>query len=202
MSHPSAPDPELLVAIERYVKATTHGRGRYLRLLTAGIARAEDREPFLRALVTDAREITDRELGILLESHWRPRLAAAWLIGVDRRESFRGLIGELLLESRYVYAGRGYCFALARLGTEEDARLLTAYLDRYLRRPDLVYDQYWAISALLHIDGRTGSTHTERFLVPGGLWDQWSGGQYEPVVPSCFMDELCAVVAAASETGH
>ncbi|MFE9801554.1 DUF6000 family protein [Streptomyces goshikiensis] len=40
-----------------------------------------------------------------------------------------------------VRKGLAYCVALASFGTPRDADLLAAYLDRYLRRPDLGYDQ-------------------------------------------------------------
>ncbi|MBT2480248.1 DUF6000 family protein [Streptomyces sp. ISL-94] len=38
------------------------------------------------------------------------------------------------------YSGKAYCFALARLGTQADAEILTAYLDHYLPRTDLGCD--------------------------------------------------------------
>ncbi|WP_371098392.1 DUF6000 family protein [Streptomyces sanglieri] len=157
------------------------------------------RTPFLQSLSAAAHEITDEELEILLESEWRSRLTAAWLIGFDRREHFRDVLGDLLLASRLCFSGQGYCLALARFGTNEDAQHLAAYLDRYLRRPDCQYDQHWAISALLHIDSRSGSEHAARFLAPGGLWHQWNGAQYSPSPPGRFIDELCSF---AAESGH
>ncbi|MFF2008317.1 DUF6000 family protein [Streptomyces sp. NPDC058195] len=196
MRFPSASDPGLLNVIDRYVTPAAQGVGRYLHLLHGNFARDDESErtPFLQALSTAAREITDDELEILLESEWRSRLTAAWLIGFDLREHFRDVLGDLLLASQLCFAGQGYCFALARFGTDEDAQHLAVYLDRYLRRPDCPYDQRWAISALLRIDSRTGSEHAARFLHPGGLWDQWNEaqGRRRPSPPSRFIDELCA----------
>ncbi|MFJ7194023.1 MULTISPECIES: DUF6000 family protein [unclassified Streptomyces] len=190
-----ASDPELLDVIDRHVKPTTQGVGRYLHLLHGNFARHDETErtPFLRSLSAAAREITDEELEILLESEWRSRLTAAWLIGFNRREHFRDVLGDLLLASRLCFAGQGYCFALACFGADEDAQHLTAYLERYLRRPDCQYDQRWAISALLHIDSRTGNEYAARFLAPGGLWHQWNETQHKPSPPSRFIDELCAL---------
>ncbi|MFF2628574.1 DUF6000 family protein [Kitasatospora griseola] len=198
MRTPHSSSPELLDVISRYVTPATRGVARHLHLLRGNFAgdAADERTPFVESLRTAAREITDEELGILLRSEWRSRLTAAWLIGVDRRDRFRDALGELLSASEVCFSGQGYCFALARLGTDEDARYLAAYLDQYLRRPDCPYDQHWAISALLHIDGRTGSGHAERFLVPGGLWDQWNEAQYRPAPPSRFVDELCGAFSA------
>jgi len=67
---------------------------------------------------------SDRELATLLDSEWRSRLTASWLIGLDRREQFRAKIGEQLLSSELTYAGQGYCLALARFATTADAELL------------------------------------------------------------------------------
>lgn len=202
MRFPRASDPELLDVIDRYVKPATQGVGRYLHLLHGNFARDDEsvRTPFLQSMRAAAQEITDEELEMLLESEWRSRLTASWLIGFDRRDHFRDVLGDLLLASQLCFAGQGYCFALARFGTGEDAQHLTVYLDRYLREPDCQYDQHWAISALLHIDSLTGSEHAVRLLAPGGLWGQWNGAQPRSEPPSRFMDELCGF-AAGSETG-
>lgn len=103
--------------------------GRFLRFEGA------TRRRFLHPLLVDAASITDADLSLLLSDGRRPRLTAAWLIGISRRTSCRARIGELLLESAMAYAGRGHCFALARLGAPEDAEILVAYLDRYLPAP-------------------------------------------------------------------
>ncbi|WP_326662871.1 DUF6000 family protein [Streptomyces sp. NBC_00385] len=203
MRFPRSSDPELLDVIDRYVKPQTQGVGRYLHLLHANFTRDDESERtlFLQSLRAAAQEIADEELEILLESEWRSRLTAAWLIGFDRREHFRDVLGDLLLASQLCFSGQGYCFALARFGTEEDAQHLTAYLDRYLRQPDCQYDQHWAISTLLHIDSQTGSEQSARFLAPGGLWHQWNEAQYRPSPPSRFMDELCAFAADSEGLG-
>jgi hypothetical protein len=157
--------------IGRYVVASQRP-GRYLRLLSGRL------DPGL--LRDNARAISDEELTFLLQpgrrGDWRPRLVAAYLIALDRRAGFRDVIGDLLLDSQVCYSGQGYCFALAAFGTGRDAEILTAYLERYLPRIDLRYDQAWALGALLHLDERLGSHHAERFRVPDGLWDRWAAG--------------------------
>ncbi|MFI1092885.1 DUF6000 family protein [Streptomyces sp. NPDC020917] len=186
---------------QRYVRAGTGTVRRYLKLLHGNFLRLDEadgsRKEFLRDLATAAQQITPDELTALLaESDWRPRLTAAWLIGLDRRMQFRSRIGELLLESRLCFSGQGYCFALARFGSEADAQLLTAYLDRYLKRSDLQYDQAWAIGALLSIDDREGSQHAAPFLMHGGLWDQWAHGQFDAAERGRFVNRLCTVADA------
>ncbi|MEV6048537.1 DUF6000 family protein [Streptomyces xanthochromogenes] len=69
--------------------------------------------------------------------------------------------------------GAAYCVAFAKFGTAADAELLSAYLDHYLSRPDLDYDQAVVLGTLLYLDEILGSEYTTRFLAPAGPWDRW-----------------------------
>ncbi|MGW0607322.1 DUF6000 family protein [Streptomyces sp. NPDC002640] len=171
-------DPEEIgygYVIERYVTRKETGRPRY-RELKSGRFLQFDRplaERFVRHLLDDAAAVTDAELDALLGFEWRSRFTTAWLIGVGRRATYREHLGELLLASEFCFSGGAYCFALARFGTPADAAILTAYLDRYLPRTDLRYDQAAALGALLRLDAHLGTRHADRFTAPGGLWDRW-----------------------------
>lgn len=127
---------------------------------------------FGNALAADSLAITDGELSALLAEGWRGRLTAAWLIGFARRSRFAPELRSALLAAGEPYAGKGYCFALARFGGEEDARTLEAYLDIYLRRPDASSDCGWAMGALSAVRARTGSAAVPS-LAGSGLWRQW-----------------------------
>ncbi|MFI6797410.1 DUF6000 family protein [Streptosporangium canum] len=186
-------------AVRRYV---TPGRGvakRYMDLLHGNfLDRPEpERSQFTRSLARAAKQITDEELHTLLDSEWRARLTASWLIGLDRRSQFRSRIGELLLASELVYAGQGYCFSLARFEDTTDAALLVAYLDRYLPRLNCQYDQHWAIGALLRLDERLGTSHAARFLAPDGLWQHSAMKNQDPaewqerIVKLCSIADVC-----------
>ncbi|MFD8205871.1 DUF6000 family protein [Streptomyces sp. NPDC059695] len=163
--------------VRRYVKATYWGRPRYLEIGSALYARPEGpgRRRFVRRILRDALAISDAELDALLGYEWRSRLTAAWLIGVDRRASYRERIGALLLDSEVCFAGTGYCFALARFGSHADAEILVDYLDRYLARLDLDYDQAAALGALLRLDAELGTAYADRIVAPDGPWDTWVG---------------------------
>ncbi len=195
MRFPAPGDPELTAAIRRYVTPGTGSLRRYMRLLNGSfLALGEGRRRrFLRKLASAARQVSDRELAILLESGWREALTASWLIGLDRREQFRDRIGELLLASEMGYAGQGYCLALARFATPDDASLLASYLDTYLPQVDNRYDQDWALGALLHIDAVLGTGQTARFLADGGLWQQWRRTEETPAELRAWIDQLCSV---------
>lgn len=156
-------DPELLALVRRYVTPER----RYLKLSASLLRmRSPEYDRFMRDLSEDAELITATEIATLLEGGWRERRTAAWLVAVSRRTEFRERLRErLLLASEVCCAGLAYCVALASFGTPRDTDLPAAYLDRYLRRPDLAYDQTVAMSAPLFIDLRlrpgkwcTGST--------------------------------------------
>lgn len=172
MRFPRADDVELTTAIRRYVAAGDGEIKRYLHLLGGSFTRSMaegEQAAFLQALHAAAHEISDKELDVLLESEWRSRLTASWLIAIDRCERFRGRLAELLLASELVYAGQGYCLALARFGTDQDAAILAAYLDRY-PAARYAYNQNWALGALLHIDQVRGSSHATAY--PASNWPQ------------------------------
>ncbi|MFQ6197013.1 DUF6000 family protein [Streptomyces sp. NPDC000405] len=175
MAHPFFTEYQVSL-ISRYVATSAEEPRRYLELLHGNFTRLPkpEQSALFDSLADDARAITDADLLSLLETGWRGRLVVGWLIGIDQRTQFRERLGELLLESRMPFACQGYCFALARFGTPADAALLTAYLDRWLRRPECRYDQDWALGALQQIDTRNGSAHAEQFLAPQGLWHQWA----------------------------
>ncbi|MFF3164102.1 DUF6000 family protein [Streptomyces sp. NPDC003273] len=161
--------------IERYVTRKDSDHPRYRELKSGRVLRPgwPHTERFTRHLIDDAATITDAELEALLGYEWRSRLTAAWLIGVGRRATFRERIGDLLLASEFCFSGSAYCFALARFGTHADAEILSAYLDYYLPRTDLRYDQPAALGALLRLDAQLSTHHADRFTEPDGLWGQW-----------------------------
>ncbi|GAA1552796.1 hypothetical protein GCM10009731_03570 [Streptomyces globosus] len=156
--------------VRRYV---TPGR-RYLKL-SGSLLRMESREydRFMQDLREDAGLITQQEIAMLLEGSWRERRTAAWLVAVSRRTEFREHLGELLLASEVCCVGLAYSVTLASFGTARDADLLAAYLDRYLRRPDLGYDQAVVMGALQFVDLNLGGGQVDRFRQPGGLWQTW-----------------------------
>ncbi|MDQ0376274.1 DUF6000 family protein [Amycolatopsis thermophila] len=190
-------DPELGRVVNRYV---TPG-GRYKKLSYRKLMRMapEERLRFGRAFAEDARLVTDDELRNLLDYEWRARRTAAWLIGLDRRTRFREQLGELLLASEMAYAGKAYCFALARFGTEEDAQVLIAYLGHYLPQVDLSYDQADALGALQFIDAKIGTHHAARFLQEGGLWHRWAHPESRLTAPPLLLRDIHDLCTLADE---
>ncbi|WP_372463333.1 DUF6000 family protein [Actinospica acidithermotolerans] len=139
---------------------------------------------------------------ILFGGGWRER-KTAWLITIAGQAEFRDQLGELLLASEVVYAGRGCRVTLARFQPEQDAQLLTTYLDKYLPRLDLRYDQGMALDALMRIDVTLRTEHAGRFLSPGGPWQNWIGVPPSPSNEEAqrsreFISQLCAFADEAA----
>lgn len=198
MRYPRANDLELMAAIDRFVLADD-GEGdtkRYLRLLHGNFVTLpkNERTAFMAALSEAARSVTDRELGVLLDSEWRSRITAAWLIALGRRVEFRQRLRELLLDSEVVFAGQGYCVALARFGEPQDAEVLVEYLRRYLPRVDCYYDQHWAIGALLVL----APQRAEEFVTSGGLWERSAMKQVDPRSWKTRIEEVLLPLAQCS----
>jgi hypothetical protein len=195
-------DPQLRDLVERYVLP-----GRRYELLFHGLLDLDehDRTEFGRQLTHDAATISDDDLGVLFEGGWRERLTAAWLVGMARRTRLRPLAAELFLASEVVFAGKGYCFALARFDSDEDAAILVSYLDRYLPELDARYDQPHALGALLHLDARHGTTHATRYLAPDGLWQNWVAHlprlQLNPADQRHLIAQWCSFAEQHSPTG-
>ena len=126
-------------------------------------------EGFLRALRQVYREITPELVELLLrEFDWRPRLTAAFFAILKRFDHFEEHIGKLLLRSDVCYAGKSYCAALAEFNTPKGLGYLRTYLEYYLTRLDLVYDQIDAMAAVAYLDGLNGTRHLS------GLMPLWS----------------------------
>jgi hypothetical protein len=200
---PDPEDVELWTAIRRYVTPPTGTVARYLKLLHGNFMTMDpmQRALFLQQLAVSARQASDHDLAMLLDSDWRSRLTASWLIALDRRQQFRQRIGELLLASEGPYTGQGYCLTLARFATAADAELLVAYLDTYLPQPDKRYDQHWAIGALLYLDEQLTASRAARFLTDGGLWQRWSKSEKTPAELRELIRQLCSAADEAMNTG-
>jgi hypothetical protein len=119
----------------------------YLTLLHGNFMRATG-AAFERALRHAVRELDETHARALLAGGWRERLTAAWVSGLRDERALIPRLSELLLESAVPFAGQGYCAALAAMPGDESRAGLGAYLDAYLPRLDLDYDQPWACAAL------------------------------------------------------
>ncbi|RFP64907.1 hypothetical protein D0N36_11220 [Hymenobacter lapidiphilus] len=110
-------------------------------------------EATLANYVNAAREITPEIVKQLLgDFDWRPRIVGAYFAAIKNYSEFKDIIGVHLLKSEVCYAGYGYALALAVFADEKSKSYLTLYLDYYLKRKDLWYNQGDILAALFLVD--------------------------------------------------
>lgn len=154
----------------------------YLQFLHANYLadeRAEEPRAFKKRVDAALAEIDEGIVSLLLAEHWREQITASYFAGLKGWSQYADTIGNLLVQSVACYAGQGYCFALACFADETSVKYLQKYLRIYLAQPQLYYDQYWAMPALIWIDERKGTQHSAEFLKPGGLWETFVAGKNE-----------------------
>jgi hypothetical protein len=128
------------------------------------------------AMRAAARTIGPGELADLLPRAWREALMAGWWAAVVGERALLGPLGELLLASEMPFASQSATVALARFGADGDTDAidyLADYLDLYLERPDLAFDQGWALGALVVTDRARATDRAAAYTAPDGRWDRW-----------------------------
>jgi hypothetical protein len=110
----------------------------------------------VQPLANEINETVVHEL--LSQFNWRPRMVGAYFAAIMGHVSSENLIGRLLLRSDVCDAGRGYCLALALFNTDASRQYLRKYLEYYLSRPDLWFDQNYALAAVSLLDDFNGTS--------------------------------------------
>lgn len=111
-------------------------------------------------------------LKMLGEFGWRQRIAGAYFAAISKHQAVEDVIGTHLLKSEVCYAGRGYCLALASFETITAQKYLIQYLEYYLSRSDLDFDQSSALGALAFLDPLLGSSHASKLRPTYDVWQQ------------------------------
>ncbi|MCO6044081.1 DUF6000 family protein [Aeoliella sp. ICT_H6.2] len=150
----------------------------YLNILhgnfASGIVAGDEQVQFNTNVRAALESITPKIASQLIDDGWREAITGSWFAGLKRFVECRDQIGEMLLASKFCYAGQGHAFGMACLADDASIDFLKQYLNTYLRRVDCYYDQSWAMPALMWIDQQRGTSHADEFLAPGGLWDHFT----------------------------
>ena len=89
---------------------------------------------------------------LLGDFNWRTRSVGALFAAAGRFDYTVNTIGNLLLKSEVCFAGKSYCTALSCIATDDAIDFICQYLDHYLDRKDLYYDQAEAMASLQYLD--------------------------------------------------
>lgn len=103
-------------------------------------------------------------LRCLGDYNWRTRKMGAYFAAIKNKIEFIDIIGVHLLKSELTYAGNTYALALSAFNNERGNQYLTIYLDYYLKRTDLYFDQSAVITALKYLDEVNCTTHFENYI--------------------------------------
>lgn len=101
----------------------------------------------IKGALTD--EIILKNLG---DFNWRSRQTGAYFSSIKNKQSFTKIIGTHLLKSEVCFAGAEYAITLAYFNTKEAIDYLETYLDYYLLKPALQFDQKQVMAGLKYLD--------------------------------------------------
>lgn len=113
------------------------------------------------------REVVQK---LLVDFNWRTRQTGACFAAINDFREFEDTIGILLLKSELTYAGTMYALVLATFNTKRGRDFLTTYLDYYLRKLDLFFDQKQVLTAVKYLDEVNGTSRFEDYAV---MWDNF-----------------------------
>ena len=101
---------------------------------------------------------------LLGDFNWRTRSTGAFFAAVFNYTELEENIGHLMLKSEVCFASQTYALALATFNNENGIRFLNDYLDYYLHRTSLPYDQGSVLGTLIFLDEVNGSNEAQRHL--------------------------------------
>jgi len=106
-------------------------------------------------------DIIEKNLG---DFNWRTRQTGAFFAAITNQTQFIDIIGTHLLKSEVCYAGGVYCKVFASFNLPKCVDYLNLYLDYYLTKPDLWFDQRDAMEAILYLDKINSTNHFDRHI--------------------------------------
>lgn len=107
---------------------------------------------------------------LLGDFNWRTRQTGAYFAAINEFKEFEDTIGTLLLKSEVTYAGTMYALVLANFNSKRGRDYLTTYLDYYLTKLDLFFDQKQVLTALKYLDEINGASDSKDYAE---RWDNF-----------------------------
>lgn len=112
-----------------------------------------DNDEWIESLAKVKNKITKEiTLSLLGNFNWRTRQTGAFFAAIKNYTDLIDIIGVHFLKSEVCFAGRIYAFVLASFNTPQCVEYLNLYLDYYLTKPDLWFDQKQAMEAVAYLD--------------------------------------------------
>ena len=113
----------------------------------------ETNQEWFELLLDAKKKITKEDVIKLLgDFNWRTRQTGAFFAIINNYSDLIDIIGIHFLKSEVCYAGRIYAYMFASLNDKKSTEYLDDYLDYYLSKSELWFDQSEAMEALAYID--------------------------------------------------
>lgn len=105
-----------------------------------------------------SKEITEEiTLKLLGDFNWRTRLVGAYFSAVKNFQNQIDIIGVHFLKSEVCCVGHIYTLVLAFYNNEKANNYLHTYLNYYLSKPELYFDQESALESIVYLDKINGT---------------------------------------------
>ncbi|MGV3632278.1 MAG: DUF6000 family protein [Bacteroidota bacterium] len=110
-------------------------------------------EAWIENMVQVKNKITDGVIQKCLgDFNWRSRSTGAYFAAITNRKEYADVIGVHLLKSEVCCAGAEYAKVLASFNNNLAIKYLNDYLEFYLTKPELYFDQIEVITAMKYLD--------------------------------------------------
>lgn len=157
-------DFENLVSFKNNVELTNEFIQKWAVPFYMEIGKSGDKK-WIKEIKKINKEITpDITLALLGDFNWRTRLVGAYFSAVKGYQDQIDIIGAHFLKSEVCCVGHIYAIVLAFYNDKITDKYLNDYLDYYLRKPELDFDQEYALGAVAYLDKVNGTNNTQRHL--------------------------------------
>ena len=103
-------------------------------------------------------------LTLLGDFNWRTRLVGAYFSAIKNYTEQIEIIGTHFLKSEVWCVGHIYALVLAFYNNDKSIKYLTDYLEYYLQKPELYFDQESVLETLNYLDKTNGTSYCKKFI--------------------------------------
>lgn len=96
--------------------------------------------------------------------NWRTRSTGSYFASIKQAHHLEDIIGTHLLKSEVCYAGAEYAKTIASFNTSKSPNYLKKYLEYYLKKPELYFDQDSVMVALKYLDEINYTNHVDEHM--------------------------------------
>jgi hypothetical protein len=171
-----------------------------------------DNSNWIEAIKEVKHTITKETCLLLLgDFNWRTRLVGSYFTAVKEYRDLIDIIGTHLLKSEVCCVAHIYALTLSFFNEERCVQYLNKYLDYYLTKPSLYFDQKFVMESILYLDKENKTDHftkhkenwkgfqEERSKIERNDQDPYTDDKTEEVFSTQYFDEQVGVLRKLSQ---